>query len=471
MVVLLIRNSSGLLKQNASNLELIQRLMDVAIISLAMIVAVGIRNIPLTVEYLILTAVSVFAFELFATAKGVYRSWRMETLMAEVISVSGVWLVTVLTLVLLGFASKTSSDFSRATIAVWSVLVLFGLAGMRGFYRAVLRALRADGRNTRTVAFAGYGKSSQKIAHHIATQPWMGLRVLGCFDDRSTTRLGDVELPLKGDLTALLAQARAGQIDVVYITLPMHAERRIVKLIDQLADTTASVYVVPDIFVFELFHAQWSTVGELPVVSVFDSPFYGVNGGVKRLEDVVIGSLILLMILPLMGLIALGIKFTSPGSVLFKQRRYGLKGEIVEVWKFRSMTVSDNGAKVVQASRGDARITPFGAFLRRTSLDELPQFINVLQGTMSIVGPRPHAVAHNEEYRGLIHGYMLRHKVKPGITGWAQINGWRGETDTLDKMKGRLDCDLAYVRNWSLWFDLKIIVITVFKGFVGKNVY
>lgn len=178
-----------------------------------------------------------------------------------------------------------------------------------------------------------------------------------------------------------------------------------------------------------------------------------------------------MLILPLLALIAVGIKFTSAGPVLFKQRRYGLNGELVEVWKFRSMTVCDDGDAVVQAKRGDARITPFGAFLRRTSLDELPQFINVLQGRMSIVGPRPHAVAHNEEYRRLIHGYMLRHKVKPGITGWAQVNGWRGETDTLDKMQKRIDYDLEYIRNWSIGVDLKIILMTVFKGFVGKNVY
>lgn len=445
--------------------------MDIAIISIAMLVAIALRHDPLRIEYLVMTALAVFLFELLAAVKGIYRSWRVQSLMAEMTDIAGIWAVTVLAVLLLAYASKTSEELSRLTMGMWTILVLVGFAAVRVFIRTMLHAMRADGRNTRTVAFAGYGKASQKMAHHMATQPWMGLRILGCFDDRSATRLGDGELPLMGDLKDLLAQARNGQIDLVYITLPMHAERRIVKLIDQLADTTASVYVVPDIFVFELFHAQWSTVGEMPVVSVFESPFYGVNGGVKRLEDVVFGSLILLMILPLMGLIAIGIKFTSPGSVLFKQRRYGLKGEIVEVWKFRSMTVSDNGDKVVQAKKGDARITPFGAFLRRTSLDELPQFFNVLQGTMSIVGPRPHAVAHNEEYRGLIHGYMLRHKVKPGITGWAQINGWRGETDTLDKMKGRLDCDLAYVRNWSLWFDIKIIFLTVFKGFVGKNVY
>jgi putative colanic acid biosynthesis UDP-glucose lipid carrier transferase len=229
--------------------------------------------------------------------------------------------------------------------------------------------------------------------------------------------------------------------------------------------------MVPDLFVFDLFHANWSSVAGMPVVSVYEDPFFGIEGGIKRLEDVLLGSLILLMVSPLMLLIALGVKLTSPGPVLFKQRRYGLNGQVVEVWKFRSMTVCDDGDRVVQAKKNDARVTPFGAFLRRTSLDELPQFINVLQGQMSIVGPRPHAVAHNEEYRNMIQGYMLRHKVKPGITGWAQVNGWRGETDTLDKMQSRVDCDLAYVRNWSLWLDIKIIIKTVFKGFVGNNVY
>ncbi|MDD4910682.1 MAG: undecaprenyl-phosphate glucose phosphotransferase [Sideroxydans sp.] len=467
----MIRNSSGLLKQNSSSLELIQRMLDVGVIFIAMIMAVAFRHIELSADYMLVAILSVFVFEVLSAIRGVYRSWRMETLLAEISSVVGVWAITVLILLMVGFASKTSAEFSRVTISTWALLVLVGLAGLRVLYRALLRGLRSEGLNTRNVAFAGYGKAAKKMSHHITTQPWMGLKVLGVFDDRSLARLGTQELPLMGDLKEMVAKARAGEIDLVYIALPMHAEKRIVQLIDELADTTASVFVVPDIFVFELFHAKWSTVGEMPVVSVFDSPFYGINGGVKRIEDIVFGSLILLMILPVMLVIALGIKFTSPGSVLFKQRRYGLKGEIVEVWKFRSMTVSDNGDKVVQATKGDARITPFGAFLRRTSLDELPQFFNVLQGRMSIVGPRPHAVAHNEEYRKLLHGYMLRHQVKPGITGWAQVNGWRGETDTLDKMKGRLDCDLFYVRNWSLWLDVKIIFMTVFKGFVGKNVY
>ena len=210
---------------------------------------------------------------------------------------------------------------------------------------------------------------------------------------------------------------------------------------------------------------------EPQLLSIYDTPLNGLGQWLKRLEDLVLGSIILAMIsLPMLA-IAIGIKLTSRGPVLFKQDRYGLDGQKIKVWKFRSMRTMENGAKVTQATKGDPRITPFGAFLRRTSLDELPQFFNVLQGSMSIVGPRPHAVAHNEEYRQLISGYMLRHKVKPGITGWAQINGWRGETDTLDKMAKRIEFDLAYIRNWSLLFDLKIVYWTIFRGFVGSNAY
>jgi putative colanic acid biosynthesis UDP-glucose lipid carrier transferase len=448
-----------------------QRLLDMVVISLSMLFALTVKNIELSAQYLLLITIAVLVFELLSAVKGIYRSWRMETLFAELSNVLMVWFVAILILLLIAFASKTSADFSRAVLGIWVVMVVVGLVALRVISRTLLRAIRVDGRNSRTVAFAGYGKASLKMAQHIATQPWMGLRILGVFDDRASQRLGETGLALIGDLEDLISRVHAGEINLVYVTLPMHAEQRIIELIDALADTTASVYVVPDIFVFDLFHAQWSTVGSLPVVSVFESPFYGVNGGIKRLEDLIVGGLILLLISPVMVLIALAIKLTSSGSVLFKQHRYGLNGDIVEVWKFRSMTVSDNGNTIVQAAKNDVRVTPLGAFLRRTSLDELPQFINVLQGRMSIVGPRPHAVAHNEEYRGLLHGYMLRHKVKPGITGWAQVNGWRGETNTLDKMKGRLDCDLAYVRNWSLWLDIKIILMTIFKGFSGSNVY
>src|SRR5678809_1392023 len=251
----------------------------------------------------------------------------------------------------------------------------------------------------------------------------------------------------------------------------MASQPRILKLLEDLRDTTASIYFVPDIFVSDLIQARVDSLGGLPVVAVCETPFYGFNGAVKRLSDVVFAGLILTLIAPLLLAIAIGVKRSSPGPVLFKQRRYGVDGRKIVVYKFRSMTVAEDGDVVRQATRNDSRITPFGAFLRRSSLDELPQFINVLQGRMSVVGPRPHAIAHNELYRKLIRGYMIRHKVKPGITGLAQVNGCRGETDTVDKMKARIELDLAYLRNWSLLLDLQIILKTVVVVLRKQNAY
>jgi putative colanic acid biosynthesis UDP-glucose lipid carrier transferase len=235
----------------------------------------------------------------------------------------------------------------------------------------------------------------------------------------------------------------------------------VVRLLDELQDTTASVYFLPNIYVFDLMQARFDNIGGMPVIAICESPFTGFNAFVKRASDIVLAACISLLLLPVMAVIGMAVKLGSRGPMIFKQRRYGLHGEEIIVYKFRSMTVAEDGDNVVQAKKNDQRITPIGGFLRRSSLDELPQFINVLQGRMSIVGPRPHAVSHNEQYRKLIKGYMLRHKVKPGITGLAQVNGLRGETETLDKMEARVECDLDYLRNWSLWLDIWIILRTV----------
>jgi putative colanic acid biosynthesis UDP-glucose lipid carrier transferase len=251
----------------------------------------------------------------------------------------------------------------------------------------------------------------------------------------------------------------------------MRAEKRLQQVVEALRDTTASVYFVPDVFAFSLLTASFTDLRGIPLISLWETPFFGINGWVKRLEDLVLASLILLVVSPVMLFIALGIRLSSPGPIIFKQRRYGLDGHEIIVYKFRTMKVWEDGAQVPQATQNDQRVTAFGRLLRRTSLDELPQFFNVLQGTMSIVGPRPHAVAHNEYYRRLIPGYMLRHKVRPGLTGWAQINGWRGETETLDKMEKRVEFDLDYLRRWSLWFDLKIIGLTLWRGLTDIQAY
>jgi putative colanic acid biosynthesis UDP-glucose lipid carrier transferase len=251
----------------------------------------------------------------------------------------------------------------------------------------------------------------------------------------------------------------------------MRAEDRIRGVLSKLADSTASVYIVPDFFVFQLLHSRWTDIGGLPAVSVFENPLYGVDGLTKRLFDFVTASLLLVALSPLLVAVAVAIKLTNRGPVFFRQRRYGLDGNEILVWKFRSMTVCEDGGTVTQATKQDSRVTPLGAILRRTSIDELPQLFNVIGGSMSLVGPRPHAAAHNEEYRQMIEGYMLRHKIKPGITGLAQVRGWRGETDTLEKMQRRVECDHEYIREWSLWLDIRILFRTIFVVLKRDNAY
>jgi len=345
------------------------------------------------------------------------------------------------------------------------------IIGPRLAIRVSLRLLRKSGRNVRSIAVAGATSLSSELTRLLEASSTFGVRMIGVFDDRSSGRLlsvGHHGVEVAGNLQQLVRRAREGEIDYVFITLPMRAEQRIVDLVHELADTTASVYVVPDLFVFDLMRARWATVGRLPAVSVYESPFDGVSGWIKRTEDLVVGGLLLALAAIPMLLVALGLKLTGAQSIFFRQQRYGLNGKVVRVWKFRTMTVSEDGADVVQAKPKDSRITPFGRFLRATSLDELPQLFNVLNGEMSLVGPRPHAIRVNEEYRRLIHGYMLRHKVKPGITGWAQVNGWHGE-DTVEKMQKRVEHDLAYVQDWSLWLDFKILVLTVLAVFARRK--
>jgi len=345
---------------------------------------------------------------------------------------------------------------------------------MRLVLRSLLRRLRKEGFNTRSVAIIGNGLSAQQLAHEFESNEWMGVIVAGIFDDRLKPREDaglSIEANTEGNFDDLVRGAKNNLYDEIYVALPLKAEALIKRLTDELADTSIPVHVVPDFFTFKLMNARTSHIGNIPIVSIYESPMDDLEAMLKRTMDVVIGTLILAIVAIPMAVIAIAIKLTSPGPVIFKQRRYGLKGEEIEIWKFRSMTVTEDGSTITQASKGDARITPLGAFLRRTSLDELPQFFNVLKGTMSIVGPRPHAVAHNELYRKSIDGYMLRHLVKPGITGWAQVNGWRGETDTDEKMQKRIEYDMEYLKNWSIFLDLKIILMTIWKGFINKNAY
>jgi len=447
------------------------RFIDTFAVVVCLPLAAWIMRQSLNGNYLLLLTLALLFFTLFSQVGKLYGSWRLQPLWIELVRVGLVWCAVLGALLGTAFLFKDSAVYSRLLLGVWACVVPSVMTIVRWNVRRRIRKDSSRGINVRVLAFVGAGPAAQRLAERLNLTAWMGLRVAGVYDDRHISRLSLGEMSLIGDTEMLLRDARAGKLDYVYITLPMHAEKRIVELVNALADTTVSVYVVPHAFIFDLMHASWVQVGGQPVISIYETPFFGIDGSLKRLEDLVLGSLILVLISPLLLGVAIAIKLSSRGPVLFRQKRYGLDGQIVEVWKFRSMSVSEDGEHVQQAQKGDRRVTALGRFLRRTSLDELPQFINVLQGRMSIVGPRPHAVAHNEQYRRLIHGYMLRHKVRPGITGWAQINGWRGETDTLEKMSKRIEFDLHYMRTWSLLLDLRIIFLTLFKGFVGKNAY
>ena len=467
-------STNGTLRKHEAWVSSFQRLADVAVIVFAQLLSRWLHNERWGEETMTITVLGLLAYGFAAEVTGLYRPYRMETVAREIKDTLVSWIPVPLTLLAFWFFTKTSTHYSRVAASMWFVLAPIMLCALRATARIGLRILRAQGHNTRRVAILGCTKDAERLAGALDELPWLGLDLQGVYDDRSEKRRYTAKHPkcnVLGTSADLIEKCRKGLIDVVYVALPLRAELRTAAMLSDLADTTVTVYMVADFLYYNLMRAHWSQVGGIPVVSVHNSPFEGVVAWVKRLEDLVIGSMIVLLTLIPMACIALAIKVSSPGPIFFRQWRYGLCGKKIRILKFRTMTVCEDGPSVQQVSRNDSRVTSIGRFLRRTSLDEFPQFLQVLTGELSLVGPRPHAVAHNEQYRSLIHGYMLRHMVKPGITGWAQVNGWRGETAELDKMEQRVKHDLEYIRNWNLFLDLKIIFLTIFGSKKDRNAY
>jgi putative colanic acid biosynthesis UDP-glucose lipid carrier transferase len=391
---------------------------------------------------------------------------------STVVSVCASWILMFAVLLVLGYATKSSEIYSRKLLFTWLLLTPILLVATYIAIETVIARLAQAKHNARRVVIAGANELGINLAKRIRNSRHSGMTVAGFFDDRSSERLGGINGDtVLGKLQDLPGYLKSAGADVIFIALPMRNISRVSELLNELHDTTASIYYVPDVFVFDLIQCRTGDIDGMPVVALCETPFYGTRGVVKRISDFVIASLALVALSPLFLVIAAGIKLTSPGPVIFKQRRYGLDGEEIMVYKFRTMTVLEDGDVIRQATKDDARITKIGAVLRKHSLDELPQFFNVLQGRMSVVGPRPHAIAHNEEYRRLIKGYMIRHKVNPGITGLAQVSGFRGETNTIEDMARRVEYDLDYLRNWSLGLDLKIIFRTAMVVLKDKKAY
>lgn len=480
----------------------LQRFYDACLAILMLCGLVVIRGVPFSQPYWILSAVSFLVIATTFKHVGLYRSYRVDSWLSEASRILWGWFLTLSILVLGGYVTRSLSYFNYRVLLLWAVVTPLCLVGSHILIRYVLSRMRASGLNSRSAIIAGAGKLGTRLALELMNSPHMGVRVLGFFDDRlglraklSVTKVmptsvqGTASLVLEalpevsrsafpgmesihGTIDDIPAYVKKHRVDIVYITLPLRAEERIKKLVNDLGDTTASVYIIPDIFTLNLVRSGIQDMNGIPLLAIREDPFLGWNALAKRLLDIILASLILILVSPVMLAVAIAVKLSSPGPIFFVQRRYGLHGEEIKVYKFRSMTVCEDGDQIAQAQRQDQRVTAVGAFLRQTSLDELPQFINVLQGSMSIVGPRPHAVAHNEYYRREIQGYMLRHKVKPGITGLAQVKGSRGETETVDKMAERVKYDLEYIANWSLWLDLWIILqtaLTFFKNFVVRD--
>ncbi len=450
------------------------RVADMLCVAGGLAIAVNYTAAHSNADFLLPGAVAIIVHYLVSELSGMYRSWRGASVEREMVCTSLAWAVSFTILGTIGFATGRLEGFSRILLVTWFVATPIAVVISHTILRILQRSFWVRGVNTKAFAIVGVTELGFQLARNIEESPELGLKLAGFYDDRPPDRGPEMPAGMRrriGGISDLIDDAKAGFVDRIYITFPMRAEDRIRGVLGKLADTTASVYIVPDFFVFQLLHSRWTDVGGLPAVSVFENPLYGVDGVVKRVFDVIVGGLLLLALAPVMIITALLIKLTSRGPVFFRQRRYGLDGNEIFVWKFRSMFVQDNGNKVAQAVKGDPRVTWLGAILRKTSIDELPQLFNVMTGNMSLVGPRPHATAHNEQYRQMIEGYMLRHKVKPGITGLAQVRGWRGETDTLEKMQKRIECDHEYIREWSLLLDVKILFQTVWVVLSRQNAY
>ncbi|HTA65462.1 MAG TPA: undecaprenyl-phosphate glucose phosphotransferase [Xanthomonadaceae bacterium] len=461
------------LSKYAALLEMLQRFGDVAIVLLTAFICQWLvfGAFEIREPYVgILLRTPLFVLLIFPVF-GLYRSWRGLGVLTEIGRIAIAWSTVLMLLVISEWVTGSTTDYSRLWGLGWFLSTIVALGVHRWGLRRLLGGIRKWGLDSREVVVIGATHAGCKIIEVARNNPWMGLDVIGHV--RTPYDEGAIEGSSEmGDVETFIESLKRSVPDQIWVALPLRAEALIQQLLEATSELPTTVRLVPDLFGYELLNQGVTILAGVPIITLQGSRVDGHSQVAKAAEDRILATLILLAIAPLMALIAICVKLSSPGPVLFKQRRHGLGGKIVEVWKFRTMRLhQEQDGHVTQATRGDPRVTRLGRFLRASSLDELPQFINVLQGRMSIVGPRPHAVEHNNHYQKLVRRYMLRHSMKPGITGWAQINGHRGETDTLEKMAKRVDFDIFYIKHWSVWFDLRIIALTIVRGFFHRSAY
>ncbi|WP_445345601.1 undecaprenyl-phosphate glucose phosphotransferase [Acinetobacter bohemicus] len=449
---------------NASYVSILQRFCDVIAIYGGLYFIFKVNNLVIDHQVMLMFLSMVSFFQLIGGLTDFYRSWRGISIFNELVTCfKNIFFSICLLLPFILFYKNISFIIIFQYFCIVTCLIAVFRIAIRFIYALFFKFLNKSG----NVIVFGDSDKAFKIFADLKKSEWIGFNPIGIYSFKEKFD----QLTFDGSFLEALQVIESQDVNKVYIVTNQENIHQVDQLLKLLSDTTCSTVIVPELFSYDFLYSRVEDINGTPIIPIIDTRINGINIFLKRMEDICFATSILLLISPILLVISIAIKLNSKGPIFFKQIRYGLNGKPILVYKFRTMSVMENGSEVKQAVKNDPRVTRVGGFLRKTSLDELPQFLNVILGNMSVVGPRPHAVAHNEEYRKLITGYMLRHKVKPGITGLAQIRGWRGETDTLNKMEKRIDCDLEYIRTWSLLLDIKIIFLTIFKGFVNKAAY
>jgi putative colanic acid biosysnthesis UDP-glucose lipid carrier transferase len=465
------RARRGVLPWDPSSVFLVKSLLYPTVATACLGLALWVCDAPFRHEYFLVAVLAFLATsEVLDTAPLQYAASR-SALHRGFVPIAVQWLIVVGFIWTLIVLSDLTQHFDAKVLLTWAGITPVALWSSRLGAQLVFQTIGVQRLPARSAVIIGRNELGALLQQRLGDDPSLRINVLGFFDDAQPSDAPEQLRGLLGEPAQLPQFIRKHDVRLVYITWPMARESRILDLLESLRDSTVSIYFVPDVSVASLIQGRVDLVNGIPVVGVCESPFFGIRGLAKRLCDLLIASTAMVLAAPVLLAAAIGVRLTTPGSVIFKQRRYGLDGQEITVYKFRSMTVSEDGDHTyTQVIRNDSRVTRFGAFIRKTSIDELPQLFNVLEGSMSLVGPRPHAIAVNEQYRRLISGYMVRHKVKPGITGWAQVNGARGGDD-LNSMRRRVELDLEYLRNWSLGLDIAILLKTTTLIFADRRAY
>ena len=464
-------------------LSVLSRIIDIAMVALGAVLAAALHHgkwLWLDDMQSVSLAFDCLLVVVFFPALGIYQSWRGKPLMDLLFRVCGGWVMVEITGVLISFSLHRSDLLSRLWLAYWAVATIVLLIVTKALVYSILKGLRREGFNHKAVAIVGGAPYGKFLIEQMRIRPEAGFSPVVVYDEdapidpyQDPDTLQAIEgVPVEREFATMIQLVRGRAIKELWLALPISKEKTIHRFVMELRNDFVNIRFIPDVRSLTLFSQPMVDLLGVPAINLAASPITDLRVLPKRVFDRLFAFGALTALAPLMLVIAVMVKLSSPGPVFFRQKRKGIDGNQFEIYKFRSMKVhAETAGKITQATRRDPRITAVGAFLRRTSLDELPQFINVLRGEMSVVGPRPHALEHDDIYKDLVKGYMHRYRIKPGITGWAQINGYRGETDRIEKMMGRVKLDLYYMQNWTFWLDIKIVVLTLWKGFVGSNAY